>query len=236
MARNHFEVAGTAQVPKVLDRSKGGAPAIRGRFQWFVGFIHRSDAVPSVARKLRRLDTGEEQVIVQDNTRELLLAELLGLKHMPGRWGHDAEDEFGNRFELKTSTKSGFGTGRDVSPRMIAEWRTRYWIFARGQNLKTGFRFEEVTFLSPGMLEGWFAYIESRFEPDAKLRVTVISMMKETLGAEDLARIEYLFNRGMTYNNPHISVAYVRKNGVELDLSDAARDLKRAVSANPIKR
>lgn len=178
----------------------------------------------------------DEAVIVQDNARELLLAELLRLKHMPGRWGHDAEDEVGNPYELKTTTKSGFGTGRDVSPRMIAEWRTRYWVCARGRNLRSGFVFDEIYFLSPEMLEEWFKSVDARFAPDARLRDRAIERLRDVVEPKDLERVEYLFNRGMTYNNPHIGLVYVRSHGVLLDRNDPAASLRAVVAKHPITR
>lgn len=178
----------------------------------------------------------DETLIVQDNARELLLANLLQLKHMPGRWGHDAEDEHGNHYELKTTTRSGFGTGRDVSPRMISEWRTRYWVCAQGRNLRSGFIFDEIHFLSPGMLEEWFSTLEARFAPDEKLRDLAIERLRDSVKEEDLRRVEYLFNRGMTYNNPHIGRAYVKAHGVSLGTVNPADKLRALVTTYPIKK
>src|SRR2546427_9421042 len=105
----------------------------------------------------------EEEVQVQDSAREDQLSRLLRLRRMPGRHGHDAEDEFGNRYELKSTTRGGVGTGRDVSQEMIDGWRKRYWICAKGRNLRSGFQINELYFLSPAMMEGWFQQMEEKF-------------------------------------------------------------------------
>jgi len=179
-------------------------------------------------------DSDDEEVIVQDIQRELLLANLLRLRHMKGRHGHDAEDEEGNPIELKTTTKDGFGTGRDVSLAMITEWKTRYWVCAKGRNLRSGFKIEEVYFLSPKMLQGWFGKMEKKFGPDIILREKMVSEVRNILSKEELQRLEYLVNRGMTYNNPHVGLSYVRKNGVRIGLQSPAKDLKALIVANPL--
>lgn len=171
---------------------------------------------------------------VQDDEREIQLCELLQLKHMEGRAGHDAEDEFGNKYELKSTTMTGFGTARDVSLEMINNWRQRYWICAKGTNLVSGFEIEELYFLSPRMLEGWFSQMEARFAPDEGLRKKILSAQAGKLSRLEEERLDYLIKRGMTYNNPHIGMNYVRKNGILINSDNPASHLRKLVRENPI--
>lgn len=172
--------------------------------------------------------------MVQDNDREQLVCKLLNLTQMPGRAGHDAEDEMGNKYELKSTTKGGFGTGRDVSPGMIQNWRERYWVCAKGRNLRSGFNIEELYFLSPNMLEGWFSSMESKFSNDYELREKALRNQRGELSQEEIERLNYLISRGATYNNPHIGLSYVRENGISIDLGEPAKHLRKLVRENPI--
>ena len=72
------------------------------------------------------------------------------------------------------------------------------------------------------MLENWFQSMEKKFEPDIRVRDLVISKVKADLNDIQLSRIKYLINRGMTYNNPHIRLKYVRENGISLNIVNCA--------------
>lgn len=182
----------------------------------------------------------EQEATVQDDYREELLCKLLGLRHMPGRWGHDAEDEFQHPFELKSTSKDSIGTARDVSPQMIAEWRERFWICATGNSRKKPsgektFEVNEVYFLHPDMLQGWFGKLEARFDPDMAIKDVALQAAAAMLSPEQLGRLSYLINRGATYNNPHISMKYIRENGISIDLTRAPAHLRELVAAHPLK-
>lgn len=176
----------------------------------------------------------DDEVMVQDNDREKLLCKVLNLTQMSGRAGHDAEDEMGNKYELKSTTKGGFGTGRDVSPGMIQNWRERYWVCAKGRNLKSGFEIEELYFLSPSMLEDWFSSMLSKFSKDYELREKTLNNQKDQLSQDEIKRLNYLISRGATYNNPHISLSYVRENGIPIQLDKPDKHLRELVRENPI--
>ena len=154
---------------------------------------------------------------------------MLGLKEVAGRMGHDAEDDAGRTFELKSTTRTSFGTARDVSIDMIRGWRSHYWIFATGTNYKDGFEIESLYLCTPAMMSAQFDTFEAKFGPDLTLRNSVVSHVGKILKKSQLDRLTYLIDRGMTYNNPHIDLKYVQEHGVELDLSDAAQSLKRAL-------
>lgn len=174
----------------------------------------------------------KDKAPVQDQAREDQMISVLGLKKTAGRLGHDAEDEYGNIFELKSSTKGSFGTGRDVSIEMIDRWRKRHWIFANGTNYSDGFRIESLYYCSPTMMESCFDAMSAKFEPDITLRESVLRHIRKILSATQIDRLTYLINRGMTYNNPHIGMKYIKEHGIEINLNDPKTSLQN-VMKNP---
>ena len=172
-------------------------------------------------------------MLVQDQSRENQMIQMLGLIDMPRRLGHDAEDKSGHKFELKSTTKTSFSTGRDVSVNMINIWRKRYWIFAKGINYQDGFEIKSMYLCTPKMMNEQFDIFEKKFQFDIKLQDTVLEHTKKILNITQLSRLTYLINRGMTYNNPHIGLKYVREHGVEIDLKDPKNSLKKQITVHP---
>ena len=127
---------------------------------------------------------------------------------------------------MKSTTQDSFGTGRDVSLDMIAKWKELYWVFASGTNYEDKFEIDEMYLCTPDMMLDWFEELEGRFGPDICLRDAVLNHVKRVLSAAQLDRLVYLIDRGITYNNPHIDMKYVRKHGVNIDLEDPADSLQ----------
>lgn len=175
----------------------------------------------------------KEKAPIQDQRREEQMIRLLGLINAEGRLGHDAEDKRGNIFELKSSTKDSFGTSRDVSIDMINKWRKRYWIFAQGINYKKGFEINLLYLCTPDMMKEQFDTLAKRFESDVNIRDIVVTNLKKILESSKLERLIYLINRGMTYNNPHISIKYVKEHGVEIDLQNPKTHLEKLMNGYP---
>ncbi len=175
----------------------------------------------------------EKTVPIQDQARESQVITLFGLTPNPDRLGPDAFDEMGNPYELKSTTVSGVGTGRDVSLKMIKRWLTRYWLISRGKNFKSGFQIEQVYFLHPDDIAGRLLEIGAQIAPDLKLRNTVLEKLKDEISKEALGRVKYLMSRGATLNNPKISWKYIVTNGTLID-QDHQRRLKKLVKARPI--
>ena len=161
-----------------------------------------------------------KEKIVQDQARKDQMIEILGLNSAVGRLGHDAKDEFGNKFELKSSTKNDFSTGRVVSIKMINIWRERYWIFATGENYQDGFKIKSLYFCSPEMMKEKFDVMETKFKPDIEILETVVKHMKQIINKTHLERMIYLMNRGMTYNNPKIGMPYIKKHSIKIDMKN----------------
>ena len=168
----------------------------------------------------------KEKAQVQDLSREVQMIRMLGLKDMKNRMGHDAEDDQGRKFELKSTTKSGFATARDVSVNMIAKWRKLHWVFAKGTNYADGFEIESMYLCTADMMKEQFDIMEKKFEPDITIQNAVLTHVKSLLTTMQLNRLAYLIERGMTYNNPHIGVKYVESHGVRIDLKRPAPSLK----------
>ena len=177
--------------------------------------------------------TLKKRVPVQDQAREQLIIKLFGLSPNPERLGPDAFDNDNNPYELKSTTMSGIGTGRDVSLSMLNNWRKRYWLVAKGENLEDGFHPDEIYFLSPNMIEGRLKEIEEKIRPDLELRDTVLDLLNEDLSQNELDQVDYLMSRGATLNNPKISWLYIQENGVQIQ-GDYIKTLRELVTKYPL--
>lgn len=174
-----------------------------------------------------------QRVQVQNRAREIQLANLFGLTLNPDRLGPDAYDNAGNAYELKSTTTEYVGTGRDVSVEMLRDWRARYWIVAKGENLETGFRIDEIYFLSPEMMRERLAKIERRIRPDLELRDKVVELLHDHLDEPSLDRVRRLMTRGATLNNPQIPWSYIQKHGVKIEGNHVER-LRELVQQHPV--
>jgi hypothetical protein len=113
---------------------------------------------------------GKDPVVVQDNLRENQIASHCGLVPTTNRSGPDAFDQNGNPFELKSGTKSGITTARDVGLHTIKEWRSKYWIIALGKNYATGFEMDSLYIAHPKDLELIFRIVRIFLLPARKRR------------------------------------------------------------------
>lgn len=177
---------------------------------------------------------GEKAAEVQDNRRESQLADLLDLKQSSRRIGDDAQDEYGNSYELKTTTVGGVGTSRDVGRTYTNRMRRRYLIVAYGHNTRYGFAPEEIYALHPDDLDEWIGALEAKISADEQLADLAVSASREA-GATDaqLARLRYLCERGATYNNPKIPLELIRRRGTLLG-GDPALSLRKFVVSHPL--
>ena len=182
-------------------------------------------------------DRNADARMVQDDVRERSMRGLFGLRESgEGRMGADVVDEFGNRYELKSATRSGVTTARDVGIHTINRWRTRYWVICRGRNTGEGFIIHECRFLAPSMMEGWLSGLEAVMRRDLDLLQRVIETIKDgNFTDEEIARLEYLVRRGYMINNPKIPWRYIEEYGQFLDISaHAPQSLRRLVERHPL--
>ena len=169
---------------------------------------------------------------VQDDERELAQIELFGLiQHANGRGAYDAEDKFGNRFELKTtSQKTGVCSSRDAGLRHIERWRNEYWIISTW-DAKTE-ELEESYFLTPDDMEAWISKIESRILERVNLMEKVRCMIQKNVSKDELEIFQRCVERSSVLNGPIIPLKYVKQNG---KLINTKTDLKKLVEHYPLK-
>lgn len=174
----------------------------------------------------------------QDGEREDALIQLFDLiSTNENRIGVDAKDENDNRFELKTTTKLGVSTARDVGMNHIEKWRQLNWICAKGQyDSENLFKFEEIYFLFPENLESWFCTIVCKLQEKDHLfsRITDL-MVKYRFADIEIDQIQYVFKRGTLLNNPNIPWSYIQTHGYKID-RDHAQILRELLTNPPIKQ
>jgi len=181
---------------------------------------------------------------IQDDSRERQIADHCKLRHSAYSRAQtstpDAYDEKKRPFELKSVTTENVTTARDVGLHTVKDWRTKYWVIAKGRNLESGFVVDEMYIAHPDDLEPFFDRIESRLKKDWD-RCEPVIQAAEKAGASraDLERVKYILSRGITINNPKIPMALVRKNGTRIDhavSSRAAKQVRAFVKERPLRR
>ena len=176
----------------------------------------------------------QKELQVQDNARELQICEILNLIHLKKRLGYDAEDEFGNNYELKSTTIKSVGTARDLGYDFLDKISKCYFIVAKGKNYPSGFEVNELYFLSPLMMEEWINKIKEKLQPDFDLQEKTKILLKDQLTKEEISRLEYLLNRGTTLNNPKIPIHYLETNGIRIDLNRPIEHLRELIKEHPL--
>jgi hypothetical protein len=180
----------------------------------------RSTPVSSVARTGVSRHTElmrEGRTRVQDDSRERQIAMLCALMLSDKRDGPDAFDASGNPFEIKSATKQGITTARDVGLHTIEVWRSKYWIIAAGENLTSGFRIDGLWVCHPDDLESRFRHIESDLAASWDKCQQVLDAARR-LGTDEtiLSEVQDRLQRGITKNNPKIPLHVVTRNGLLL--------------------
>jgi hypothetical protein len=188
------------------------------------------------------LPTSESDIAtVQDNTRERKIAEAGDLKLSEQRAGTDAYDEFENPFELKSTTKGGVTTARDVGQHTIKIWRNEFWLIAEGINHKDdrGFEILSLYIAHPSDLESWFSQVEQNILAQLAPCQTVIEAARKAGVDPEAIRIcENVVARGVTINNPHIPMGVVKKNATQLNLGtpqEVHHQIQQFVKNRPLK-
>jgi hypothetical protein len=151
----------------------------------------------------------------------------------------DSFDKAGNRFEIKSSTKTSITTARDVGVHTLRHWRTEYWVIAVGENPKgMGFQMHRLYIAHPSHLEPFFSELESKLTA-TRDRCEDVLAAAEGGGADPqkVEEVRRILNRGITKNNPHIPKKLVERL-TPLDAKDSRKaraQLRRFVRQNPIK-
>jgi hypothetical protein len=109
--------------------------------------------------------------IFQDNGGKLVyVLLLLGIKVLSGREGNDAEDEYGNQFELKTlnlvdtrgryKRSLSFTTHHHLNSGIIQKYRKAVWIFC----VFDGLAVKEIYMLGLGAMDYFYDIWEKKLE------------------------------------------------------------------------
>lgn len=156
----------------------------------------------------------------QDDAREISMRKTLKLLESgEGRDGLDAIDEFGNKFELKTSFKKSqaVSTARAVNRTHMRKWRTHHWIIGMGSNYQDGFMLNEFYYLSPTDMEEWIQGIEKKIDEFEKISEFAIQCVKDKNADTDIIyRLEKILKTGSILNDPNISKSYIVEHGTKL--------------------
>jgi hypothetical protein len=175
-------------------------------------------------------------VPVQDNGREKILRELFQLEAIetPDRNPDGVADaKLGDvEFELKSASKKNVSTARDFGPDHIARYRTRQWIVGEFQNFASGAVFHRFWFIPISRLDAeWLTPLEDYFKQCA-LEDELILRHIEGLGLP-LDTIAYRLRRGALKNDPKISIALIRRIGIEMT-GDLVMQLRELIARHPL--
>jgi len=170
---------------------------------------------------------------IQDDKRELQIANLFRLIPGTSRIGVDASDEEANKFELKSTTRDQVSTARDLGPKHIERWEQRYWIIGRGISIGETFDFNSFYFLSRCHMQGWYDMLTARFDADLALRNRLLDVANPFFADHDLKRVGRLMYDGMLLNDPGLPWRYVKQNGIEIAY-DHAYTLRQLIVQFPL--
>jgi len=168
--------------------------------------------------------------MIQDNSREDYLVKLFGLEGNSSRIGWDARDQFGNEYEIKTTTKGTVSTARDLGYSHLDKWSKRFWIVARGSGTADGFQYDKIYLLNPDQMNSWIQTIRSRLDNDMKIvnkTYELVDVFFEDDG--DKKKAKKILEDGIKLNDPGISWKYIESNGTIIS-SDYAGELQKLVA------
>lgn len=116
---------------------------------------------------------------VQDDAREKEVRALFKLGDGDGREGTDAYlvgiASNPIPFELKSTTRSGFSTVRDLGPDHITKWRKNHWLFAVYD--EAGAKLQYTLYGPPSRMEAWIKKMEEYVGPDFIIAEVVPEMI-----------------------------------------------------------
>lgn len=142
---------------------------------------------------------------VQDDTRENELIRLFHLVKLPQLKAREGIDAFlpdrlkFHPIELKSTTKGGVSTARDVGFEHLKKWRSRHWLFGIYSKDR---KLEEVRFARPEQLEPCFSRIEAKINANLAPWLKIKNSL--SISQEELEHMEKIVRRGITLNDPQI--------------------------------
>lgn len=162
--------------------------------------LHRIEKVNQLWNKLNEIQELARKNgisdIFQDNGAKILQQIIyLNFKTLSGREGNDAISEDGTEWEMKSvnlaTSATSFTTNHHVNQKIINKYRKVPWSFA----VYNGIELQEIWIVIPKKMEYHYQIWERKIALEEDKPMT---------------------NQGNTLNNPHISLSWVRKNGVQV--------------------
>ena len=192
-----------------------------------------------------------ERVVPMDQTREVQMAEMCGLKWNSASHGHDAQDAAENFYEFKsTSTNKEFSTARDLNISTIERYMNCYWIFAfyngKGDDVIDRMFLCHPDALRPKFDEWLRKMGDAKYYCDMVWQHALVSMEEHRLPASMISHykkeIDKIFNRGgQTLAGPSIPKGMIYRSvdngfGIEFNLNESVPEQRmNFVQANPLK-
>lgn len=175
--------------------------------------------------------------MIQDDTREIVLASLCGLARSRERKGIDAHSIGGKPFELKSTTKEMVTTARDAGLEHLYRWRRQYWIIGKGPapSRKEDWVPHELFFAHPFHLEPFFKSVEDKIKRIVGMFEAVILSCESRYPSADIAEMrKVVSSRVGTLNCPSIPMALIRNNCTAISLSAPSKHVERLVRKFPL--
>lgn len=183
------------------------------------------------------------EIILQDDFREIMLAEMLDLTRTAGRTGSDAVDELGIEYELKTTFQvnhaKGISTTRGVHLHTIERWRKLHWVIAIGAlNDNNHYSIDTVHYLSPNSMEMWYQSIEEKIISNIKIWEEMKNYISPNAPKHLFSKLDTIYFNGSCLNNPKIPPAYIYDNGIKLiePYAESLRQVREQTEVRPIQR
>lgn len=179
-----------------------------------------------------------QTIVAQDDIRQQFIAMHCGLINSTKRYGADAYDENGIEFEIKSgTTQTHISTARDFGFNILREYKRKYWIIASGLLASNKeYVMNELYIAHPDNLSFFFNKVESMLEANQRV-VNIIKEASIPLTVQDKEIMHKILNRGITMNDPRISMKDVRIHCIKIDHinPETARvQVKKFVAENPI--
>ena len=164
---------------------------------------------------------------IQDDSREKALIKKFNLTPMnANRIGIDATlGDF--NFELKTSSKGGISTARDVGLNHIEKWEKLYWIVAVVDKEKKGFG--TIYLLKPENMKDWIDKIKNKLtiKYDLIERCGEYIVNSGDFLDEEVLALKSIMKRGITLNDPNIPKGYIETHWIKLSSNNYSKDLRK---------
>lgn len=175
--------------------------------------------------------------MVQDDSREIVLARICGLVRAKSRNGIDARTVSGFPVELKSTTTESVTTARDAGIKHIRKWRRQYWIIGKGEMTedREDWLPQELFFAHPDDLEKFFRTVEYKIKRTMSIFDVAIKLAAKEMSIADISEMrKIIIARAGTLNCPSIPMSYIRNNCYKVEPAEAKRKVTLLVKKFPL--